>query len=85
MSARSTRTVERSLSIATAAAPRLVEGEAWFWRSAGTYTYNLNAGTLTTPAINCIAGSSTLNLNGGTLCCGQHSRVPGGLTAANVQ
>jgi autotransporter-associated beta strand protein len=53
---------------------------------AGTYTYNLNAGTLTTPAISAFAGSSTLNLNGGILRAAASSPgFLGGLTAANVQ
>jgi fibronectin-binding autotransporter adhesin len=53
---------------------------------AGTYTYNLNSGTLTTPMITAFAGTSIMNLNGGTLRASTSTAgFMGGLTTANVQ
>ena len=56
---------------------------------AGTYTYNLNGGTLTVPTITATAGNggtSIFNFNGGTLKAPQASATwMSGLNQANVQ
>lgn len=54
----------------------------------GTYTYNLNGGTLTVPRIQKAGGSgtATFNFNGGTLkAAGNATNFMENLTAANIQ
>jgi autotransporter-associated beta strand protein len=54
-------------------------------QDSGTYTYNLNGGTLTVPQILQEAGSGTFNFNGGTLKpTASSTTFMQGLTAANV-
>jgi fibronectin-binding autotransporter adhesin len=56
--------------------------------SSGTYTYNLNAGTLTVPEITRVSpnASGTFNFNGGTLKpAGASTVFMQGLTTANIQ
>ena len=56
------------------------------YQSAGVGTYNLNGGTLQTPAVNGFGGMGTLNFNGGTLqATASYSVFVSALTAANVQ
>jgi fibronectin-binding autotransporter adhesin len=51
----------------------------------GTYTYNLNSGTLNTPGITHATGTSVFNFNGGTLVAtGNAVGYMGGLSQANV-
>jgi autotransporter-associated beta strand protein len=52
----------------------------------GTYTYNLNAGTLTVPTIGHSTGTAIFNFNGGTLVAAKSTAgFMGGLTHAYVQ
>lgn len=56
--------------------------------SSGTYTYNLNGGTLTTPGISKASANATgnFNFNGGTLAAtGDNATFMEGLSAANIQ
>ncbi len=52
----------------------------------GTYTYNLNGGTLTVPSIVSFSGTSVFNFNGGLLVApASTTTFMQGLTAANVE
>ena len=52
----------------------------------GTYTYNLDGGTLTAPSVTHVTGTGVFNFNGGTLkAAGSTSTFMQGLTTANVR
>ncbi len=52
----------------------------------GVWTYNLNAGTLTTPSVSHSTGTAIFNFNGGTLAAAINTTgFMGGLSQANVQ